>query len=92
MQRSKTFQITSNEPAQSILGLVAETAQRHELVLDISEPATFTAPFCGDEYFIQEIRLLPQSGTRKGADFDICLSEIESIVRQELSDGYIEIQ
>jgi len=60
MQPSQVFQITSIEPAQLILPLVAETANLHELAVEIAE-----------QYFTATIRRVPRGnrshrGTRIG--------------------------
>lgn len=92
MATSKTLQITSNERVQSILNQVAEAAQMHDLTMNTAEPVSFSAPFCGDEYFTQEIQLLAASETRTHSDFEKCIEEITTIVERELSDGFVETQ
>jgi len=91
MQPSQVFQITSIEPAQLILPLVAETANLHELAVEIADAVTFSAPFCGNEYFKQEIRMVASADSTSLPRYEECLEEIEAIVEQELADGYIEI-
>ena len=90
MQHSQLFQITSTEPAQLILPLVTETAERHELTVEIAEPVPFSAPFCGIECFAQEIRMISNSGGASMQRYEDCLMAIEAIVEQELADGFIE--
>ena len=92
MQLSQVFQITSMEPAQLILPLVAETANRHELAVEIAEAVPFSAPFCGNEYFKQEIRMVASSDSSSSPRYEECLEEIEAIVEQQLADGYVEIR
>jgi len=88
-QDSKLIQITSIEPTHSISTLVAESAQRHELAVELADTVSFSAPFCGNEYFSLEIRLLPEPGN-VAPRFDECLEEIQNMVERELADGYIE--
>ena len=89
MPTSKILQITSNELAQPILNQVAATAQVHELAMKIAEPVSFSAPFCGEEYFTQEIQLFADD-TRTHTDFETCIQEIETIVERELADGFVD--
>ena len=90
MQNSRVFQITSIEPAQFILPQVAETANRHELAVEIADAVPFNAPFCGSEYFVQEIRMVAKSDSSSLPRYEECLEEIEALVEQELADGYVE--
>lgn len=90
MQPSQVFQITSLEPAQLILPQVTETANRHELAVEIAEAVPFSAPFCGNEYFVQEIRMVAKSDSSSLPRYEECLEEIQAIVEQELADGYVE--
>ena len=90
MQPSQVFQITSLEPAQLILPQVTETANRHELAVEIAEAVPFSAPFCGSEYFVQEIRMVAKSDSSSLPRYEECLEEIQAIVEQELADGYVE--
>jgi len=92
MTNSLAFQITSNELAHSILGMVVQTAEQHQLEVKVSDPICFNAPFCGEEYFTQQIQLLSASGSRTHLDFDNCMREIETIVERELSEGFLETQ
>ena len=93
MQQLQVLQITSIESAQLIMPLVTETAKRHELAVEIVEPVSFSAPFCGNEYFAQEIRMFPgsestsESTTKRVEKF---LLEVQTIVEQELADGYVD--
>ena len=90
MQHSQIFQITSIEPVHSILPQVTATAERHELTVQITESVPFSAPFCGSEYFSQEIRIRPASDKASPQRFRECMLEIEAIVENQLADGYIE--
>lgn len=88
MLNSQVFQITSIEPAQVILPMVAQTAKRHQLELEVAEVTQFCAPFCGNEYFTQEIRIASNSTSTPG--YIQCIEEIETIVEQNLADSYFE--
>ena len=90
MQLSQVFQITSIEPAQLILPQVAEAADRHELTVEIADAVPFNAPFCGSEYFVQEIRMVAKSESASAPRYQECLEEIQALVEQELADGYVE--
>ena len=90
MPNSQVVQITSIEPAQFILPMVAQTAEHHQLELEVAEATKFCAPFCGNEYFTQEIRIVSKSNCPPTSCFDQCISEIETIVEQKLADSYIE--
>jgi len=90
MQNSQAFQITSIEPAQLILPQVAEAANRHELNVEIADAVPFNAPFCGSEYFVQEIRMVAKPDSAALPRYEECLVEIEALVEQELADGYVE--
>ena len=92
MINSQAIQITSNEIAQPILDLVVQAATQHKLEVKISDPVSFNAPFCGDEYFTQEIQLHSDFETRTHADFENCLLDIETIVERELSEGFVDAQ
>ena len=78
------------DPFHAILPQVTATAERHDLTVEIAEPVPFSAPFCGSEYFAQEIRILPKSDNASPKRFQECLLEIETIVENQLADGYIE--
>jgi len=90
IQHSQIFQITSIEPVQPILPLVTESALRHELSVEIAEPVSFSAPFCGGEYFAQQVRVLSKSNDSSLTRFNECFDEIQTIVEQQLADGYVE--
>ena len=92
MLNSQVFQITSIEPVQLILPQVAATAERHELTVEIAEPVPFSAPFCGSEYFAQEIRILNKSNNASPQRFQECMLEIETLVENRLADGYIQVR
>ena len=89
MLSSQVFQITSIEPALPILPLVAESAKRHNLSLEVADATPFNAPFCGSEYFAQEVRMIPNSENASLPRYDDCLKEIQTIVEQNLADGYV---
>ena len=90
MTFSKAYQITSNEHVESIFELIEDAARLHEFSLAISDPISFNAPFCGDEYFTQNIKLLSVGANRTNADFEECVLEIERIVQRELSEGFVD--
>ena len=90
MQNSQVFQITSIEPAAPILPLVNEAAKRHELAVEISEAVPFSAPFCGNEYYAQEVRMVPNSDNASIPRYEECLLEIQNIVELLLADGYVK--
>lgn len=96
MQHSQLFQITSIEPVQLILPQVTATAERHELTVEVREPEPFSAPFCGNEYFAQEIRILNKSDNASPRQFQKCMQEcmleIETLVENQLADGYIQLR
>jgi len=90
MQNSQAFRITSIEPARIILPLVAETARCHELSVEIADAVPFIAPFCGNEYFAQEIRMVAETDSSERPRYQECLEEIQKLVEQELADGFVE--
>ena len=89
---SQILQITSIEPVQLILPKVAATAERHDLTVEIAEPVPFSAPFCGNEYFAQEIRILDEYNNASAQRFEECMLEIETLVESQLADGYIQVR
>lgn len=90
MSHVSEFKITSIEPTTSIFNLVQAAAKRFDLNVEFQPETTFSAPFCGTDYYVQQVRLLREEGDESLNSIEDCLKEIAALTEQNLADAYFE--
>jgi len=86
---SSAFQITSIEPTHTFAPLVNQIAARHELSVEFAETTNFSAPFCGNTYYVQPATLRQLNPEVELAGLESCLDEIAKMT-EGMADGFFE--
>lgn len=85
-----TFRLTSIESLDDISPQVRRIAGEHGFSLEAAEQRKLNAPFCGIDYFCQEMKLVSMSecdSERLGC----CLNAIEQLAVDSFADGFMEV-
>ena len=90
MVQTESFRVTSIEPLDMVAADISNVAISHGLSLEAAEPSDYSAPFCGNQYFTQEFRLVQQVDGSGTVDLVACVQEIEQILETELADGFMD--
>ena len=88
-----SFRLTSVEPLDSVGAKVREIANAHGFQLSMDKQYVENAPFCGYDFFQQQMTLQSDSGTGATLQKKMqhCLSEIEKTTEETVADGFLEI-
>ena len=90
MVQPESFRVTSIEPLDVVAADISDVAISHGLSLEAAEPSDYSAPFCGNQYFSQEFRLVQQVDGSRTIDLVACWEEIEQVLKRELADGFMD--
>ena len=91
MAPTQTFRVVSIEPTGLVIDDISTIAGNHNFELKIADPSCFSAPFCGNEYFTQEFRLICGTDYSSPNDPLACMQEIQNTLDAELAEGYVEL-
>ena len=93
-----SIRFTSIEPGLPNENQVQKIANAHDCQSTIISQQTVNQPFCGIDYFVQEMSISPQfqpadhaNQTCHNTKIENCICELESLSESQLSDGFFEI-
>ena len=85
-----TFRLTSIESLEDISPQVRRIAGEHGFNLEATDQQMLSAPFCGFDYYRQEMKLVSTNGSGT-EQLDLCLNEIEKLADDSFADGFMEV-
>ena len=87
------FRLTSIESLDGVSNQVRQIASNHGFELEIQQQTTLNAPFCGIDYYYQDMKLIASvaNGDSKNGRLDRCLFDIEQLAETSFADGFVEI-
>ena len=85
-----TFRLTSIESLEDISPQVRRIAGEHGFNLEATDQQMLSAPFCGFDYYRQEMKLVSTNGSGT-EQLDLCLNEIEKLTDDSFADGFMEV-
>lgn len=87
-----SFRVISIESLETLENRVREVAADHGLSLISEDSTTQAAPFCGYNYFSQEMTLSDsRSEVDAIAQIEKCIAAIEELTEETVADGYVEL-
>jgi len=86
-----TFRLTSIESLEGISPQVRRIAGEHGFNLEATDQQMLSAPFCGFDYFCQEMKLVSTSGCSAIEKLDLCLDAIKKLTDDSFADGFMEV-
>lgn len=86
-----SFRLTSIECLDQYGDQFRQVASDHGFDLELQNQEKVNAPFCGIDYYCQEMKLQPASQANNDSDLRECIQAIEHLAETSFADGYVEV-
>ena len=84
------IRFTSIEPISQHQERVDQIAKNHGFVAEFHSETLINAPFCGNQYHVQEVRLIQDSDS-EAVQWVRCINELSEFEKQHLADSFFEV-